>query len=52
MSSGILYIHGRAKNFAPIMVLDLVNLGDMLEKKEIDPPMFMNLMNFVCTYMI
>lgn len=33
LGSGILYIHGRAMDLAPILILDLINLGDLLDKK-------------------
>jgi len=40
MGSGILYIHGRAMDLAPILILDLKRLGDLLDNKEITPEMF------------
>ena len=48
----MLYIHGRAMDFSPLLVMNLGMLANLLDKKEVDPPMFCNLMNFLCTYMM
>lgn len=51
LGTGILYIHGRAMDLAPILILDLIKLGDLLDANQITPEMFTNLMNFYCSYM-
>lgn len=48
----MIYIHGRALDYSPLLMMNLGMLADKLEKKEIDPPMFCNLMNFIGTYIM
>ena len=38
-------------DLAPILILDLIKLGDLLDANQITPEMFTNLMNFYCSYM-
>lgn len=50
LKHGLIYIHGRAKDGSPIMVLNLQKLQQMLESKAIDAGSFCNLYNFFSAY--
>jgi hypothetical protein len=50
MQSGVLYLHGVTKEYSPIVVLDLIKLGELLKKKLIDDRIFCNLHNLIAQY--
>lgn len=52
IDKGLMYIHGRCKDQAPIIVLNFKALADMLKMKTIDPPTFLNLHNFYANYIL
>lgn len=52
LGKGILYIHGRTKDFYPILVLDFLRLSEMLRNEEIIPGTFCSLHNFMSRYCI
>lgn len=52
LNKGILYIHGRSKDFYPIIVLDFKRLSEMLKNKEIDEGVFCSLYNYIALYII
>jgi hypothetical protein len=51
MNKGLLYIHGRAMDNTPILVMDFIKLEEMIDKNEIDPESYCNLFAFMATYM-
>ena len=50
MNKGVLYIHGRTKDFSPILVLDITNLAGLLKSGEMDPESFCVMHNFIAGY--
>ncbi len=50
LKHGVLYIHGRTKDLSPIIMLDIKQLSGLLTRKEIDPPGFCMLHNFIAHY--
>ena len=50
LNKGLMYIHGRSKDYSPIVITSYRNLGEMLSKKEIVPTDYCMLANFVTTY--
>ena len=52
MNKGLLYIHGRCKDYTPILVMDFVLLGEMIDNHEITAAAFCSLHNFVARYII
>ena len=51
LRQGFLYIHGRAKDMSPIVMMDIIKLQELLDKKQIDPPTFCQLQAFVSHYL-
>lgn len=51
MNKGLLYIHGRAMDNTPILIMDFVKLEEMIDNKEITPEIFCNLFAFNSTYL-
>ena len=52
LQSGIIYIHGRAKDGCPILHIEVAKIIAMVQTKEIDPGTFTSLHAFVTGYMI
>lgn len=52
LNQGIIYIHGRTRALAPILVIDFGKLKTLLERKEINPGTFCSVHNFVARYML
>ncbi len=52
LNKGLFYIHGRCKDYSPIMVFDLKTMAELLEKNEIDNCNFQNIHNFFANYII
>ena len=52
MNKGLLYIHGRCKDYIPILCMDFVLLGEMIDNNEITANHFCSLHNFVSRYII
>ena len=50
LKSGIIYIHGRCKDFQPIVILDFIKLEDLLTRKVITNFNFCSAHNFLATY--
>ena len=50
LNSGILYLHGRCKDFTPIIVIDMVKLNLLLRNNEINTGIFCSLHNFMSLY--
>lgn len=50
LRTGLLYIHGRAKDFSPIMVLDVSMIASLFASRSIDEDSFCQLHNFVANY--
>jgi len=47
LNSGILYLHGRAIDQSPIMILDFKNLSRLLKEKKVDNYIFCGLHNML-----
>lgn len=52
LNTGLLYIHGRAKDHSPILVLSFAPMGPLLRNKDINAAEFGALYNFYARYMI
>lgn len=52
LNTGLLYIHGRAKDHSPILVLSFAPMGPLLRNKQINAAEFGALYNFYARYMI
>jgi hypothetical protein len=50
LRNGIMYIHGRTKDLHPIIVLDIKNLGALIEQDKIDVEAFGMMHNFLQNY--
>ena len=47
LNKGILYLHGRCKDFTPIIIIDMIKLREMLLNNELDAAKFCSLNNFM-----
>ena len=52
LKKGLFYIHGRTKDYMPILHINLSNFAEMIHSKEIDNFVFCQLHNFFAQYMI
>ena len=51
LKHGLFYIHGRTKNYCPIMIINFTKLGQLLKSKELNNFNFCSLHNFYAMYM-
>lgn len=50
LKTGYLYLHGRAKDHSPIIVLDMGKMVQLIKDKELDNFNFCGLFGFLATY--
>ena len=50
LNKGIFYIHGRCKDYSPMIFITMKNVSEFIKKKEIEASEFCQLSNFFTNY--